>query len=119
MDEFWEVKCFLFMNFVVEYNQTYMEESNQPKIVNTNLKKTNQPSKITLLEKGPILSQRHLNSLIEAFKPFSVLNHDIGYWQQFVLLSAKTVKSTFNLLRKKKAPPWTKSCGHKTKDQKI
>ena len=45
LDEFWEVKCFLFVNFVVEYNQTYMEENNQPKIVNTNLRKTHQSLK--------------------------------------------------------------------------
>ena len=42
----------------------------------------------------------------------------IGYCQQFILSNAKTVKSTSNLLRKKKAPPWTRSCDCKTKDQK-
>ena len=118
-----------------------MEENNQPKIVNTNLRKPHQSLKITWsLGKSPTLSQHHLNSFLESIKLLNLvivtdfprlivilyrnftesksLFRLIDYCQQFVLSSARPFNSTYNLLRKKQEPPWTKSCGHETKGQK-
>ena len=69
-------------------------------------------SKILKAQIGVIRKLKVLSPCSQMF--FSIA----GYCQQFFLSSSKTVKSTFNLLKKKKAPPWTKSCGRKTKDPK-